>query len=511
MLYKNTSQLDFLDEFICNSLIPKDHLLKKIKTQIDFSFIYHLVQGRYRHTGRASKDPVMMVKILLLEYFFKLSDVKVAEQVQCNMFFRWFLDLGTQEHAPDASTISYFRTQRLQGETYKHIFNKVLEICRDHEIITNRRYIIDSTHVEANASYPSKKKIIRQSFEKVLKEVRSADEKLAEQYGETVEKELAALYEVHEKASDVSAVRHCEITKKYLNQLKAEIPEDLKKSEKWICAVSLCEKIIEQRSDSSSQSSKDVILSVVDIDARVGRKTKKKTKKGYKEHIIIDEDSEIIVANIQTPFSESDGSCCIDLIEEAEQQMGVKPKEVSADAAYGKIENRAYLKDNGIIANIGFNKTSKENKVFGIHDFTIADDVSSITCPAGKTTWTYTEEEKSGSFAPQRRFTFASQDCKNCALRSQCINGRGKKRRLLVSSRYDAVLRDRKWAATEWGKAAYNQRPIVERRFAAMVRNHGLRQCPSVGLDKAKIHMFLAATACNLVRLMNILDQEYMA
>ncbi len=52
---------------------------------------------------------------------------------------------------------------------------------------------------------------------------------------------------------------------------------------------------------------------------------------------------------------------------------------------------------------------------------------------------------------------------------------------------------------------ASNKRYKVERRFAAMVRKHGLRRCRYLRLKGAKIHITLANMACNIVRMVNLL------
>ena len=64
---------------IFERLIPKDHLLVKIDSIIDFSFVYDKVKDKYSPLGRESKDPLMMMKILLLEYLYTLSDVQVKK------------------------------------------------------------------------------------------------------------------------------------------------------------------------------------------------------------------------------------------------------------------------------------------------------------------------------------------------------------------------------------------------------------------------------------------------
>ncbi len=48
--------------------IPQDHLLRRISSVIDFSFIYDYVRCYYSHTGSPSVDPVVIFKMALLGY-----------------------------------------------------------------------------------------------------------------------------------------------------------------------------------------------------------------------------------------------------------------------------------------------------------------------------------------------------------------------------------------------------------------------------------------------------------
>ena len=84
-------------------------------------------------------------------------------------------------------------------------------------------------------------------------------------------------------------------------------------------------------------------------------------------------------------------------------------------------------------------------------------------------------------------------------------------RYVLVALRYDAVLHDMKRVETEAFKEAMNKRYKVERRFATMVRNHGLRRCRYLRPGRAKIHITLANMACNIVRMVNLLCQPSFA
>ena len=106
---------------------------------------------------------------------------------------------------------------------------------------------------------------------------------------------------------------------------------------------------------------------------------------------------------------------------------------------------------------------------------------------------------------------FDKAECSKCPLKDQCLykskNGKllHKGRRLEVPLRYDAVLRDLKRNDTQEFEEASNKRFKVERRFATMVRNHGLRRCRYLRLKGAKIHIILANMVCNIVRMINLI------
>ncbi len=80
-------------------------------------------------------------------------------------------------------------------------------------------------------------------------------------------------------------------------------------------------------------------------------------------------------------------------------------------------------------------------------------------------------------------FKFPRSECDKCKLRDECLHKIKKRtkrenfRKLRVSTRYDAILKDKERNETKEFKKAINNRFIVERRFATLVNNHGLRRC----------------------------------
>ena len=366
MLGKNKAQFDVFDNIIFDKLIPKNHLLVEIDEVVDFSFVYEQLKDNYSPIGRESKDPVMMFKILILEYLYCLSDPKVVERIKTDVAFRWFLGLKLDDSVPDDTTISYFRINlydqvpddttishfrinRLADGPFEEFFNEVVKQCIGKGLVKSRRYIIDSTDVAANVNYPSEKKLARRAFENVIKELEKINFELAKEQLEKFQNDIQKEYDQNEH---VKSRKHFEITREHLGYLYIKtydlLQENNKESSKYQEAFNICYTLVNQYLNNE----KDKIVSIVDPEARVAHKSPGNVKRGYKNHIMADEDSEIILSSVQTPFNVGDEKKLKELVEKIESNFEIKPKEITADKVYGTTDNRAYLKDNEIISNI---------------------------------------------------------------------------------------------------------------------------------------------------------------
>ena len=134
MLRKENKQMNILS--MLYSKIPEDHILKRISAAIDFSFINDLVKDSYcEDNGRPAKSPVLLLKLILLEYLYDYSDVQVIEQANYNLAFLWFLDLNPDDTLPDPSLLAKFRTQRLKDVTADEIISEIIKQCLDKGLI----------------------------------------------------------------------------------------------------------------------------------------------------------------------------------------------------------------------------------------------------------------------------------------------------------------------------------------------------------------------------------------
>jgi len=149
MLNTGDPQISFFSVEMYDHMIPEDHFLRRLKQVVDLSFVNKLVSKLYsREMGRPSWPPVLMVKALLLQYLYNISDESLEEALTLNLGFKYYCDLDWNSKGPDATTLVKFRS-RLGPERFARIFNLVVEQAAERGLISDALSIVDSTDVKA--------------------------------------------------------------------------------------------------------------------------------------------------------------------------------------------------------------------------------------------------------------------------------------------------------------------------------------------------------------------------
>ena len=168
--------------------IPENHILKRIESVVNFSFINKLLENSYCKTfGRPAKEPELMCKLLFLQHLYNLSDEKVIQEAELNLAYMYFLGINPEESLPDKSLLSKFRTQRLQNSTLDEIITEIIRQCVEQKIIEGNSVSIDATHIEANT--------IKKTPERLMKHLAK---RIINTYEEETEEKLPCLADVLE-------------------------------------------------------------------------------------------------------------------------------------------------------------------------------------------------------------------------------------------------------------------------------------------------------------------------
>lgn len=145
---QQSSQSSFF-AMIYEELIPSDHLLRRLSAAVDFSFVPDLVSDCYcPDNGRPSSDPLVLFKMVFLQFLYDLSDRQVEDQANLHLACKWFVGLQPEEVAPDHTALCRFRA-RLGPDKFQAIFNRIVAQAREAGLVHDRLRIIDATHLAA--------------------------------------------------------------------------------------------------------------------------------------------------------------------------------------------------------------------------------------------------------------------------------------------------------------------------------------------------------------------------
>ncbi len=260
---------------------------------------------------------------------------------------------------------------------------------------------------------------------------------------------------------------------------------------------------------------KDRVISTVDPEARHGHKTTHHKFDGYKGHIAIDPDSEIITCAIVTPGNAGDASAAQDLIGDLLEDQGsvgsddliasadqsdptedvdeIDRPTVYGDNAYGTGSFHDRLEQAGIDSRCKTQDPAGELFTKDRFDINLTDDT--VTCPAGVRV-AISRNRRGGGVA---KFADA---CTPCQMSHQCTSAT-QGRTISINSHEAALTRARNSQRDPvWHDDYRATRPKVERKFAHLMRRkHGGRRARVRGLLRVGNDFSLLAGAANLARM----------
>ena len=189
MITKNASNKGQMQIVSLDQLVPEDHILRKIDSTVDFSFIYDLVEGKYSSdNGRPSIDPVMLIKIPIIQYMFGIKSMRqTIKDIEVNVAYRWFLGLDFFDPVPHFSTFGKNYKRRFEGtDLFEQIFANILMQCMKYDLVDPSTVFVDATHVKAAANRKKAKRVM-------------VAKKAARFYDEQLKSEINADREAHGK------------------------------------------------------------------------------------------------------------------------------------------------------------------------------------------------------------------------------------------------------------------------------------------------------------------------
>ena len=133
--------------------VPAEHPLRAIRQMVDQALADLWLRFLRRYTptrGRPSIPPEQLLRALLLQALYAIrSERQLIEQVDFNLLYRWFVGLGMDESAWDATVFSKNRDRLLQGEVAQRLLLAVVEQARAQNLLSEEHFTVDGTLLES--------------------------------------------------------------------------------------------------------------------------------------------------------------------------------------------------------------------------------------------------------------------------------------------------------------------------------------------------------------------------
>lgn len=156
---RKTDQLSLADG-IARRGCRSDTFLSKVASLIDWAAVEAALAPLARSRLGAPGYPVMlMLKVLLLQQWYALSDPAIEDALSDRLSLRRFVGLALDAAVPDHSTISRFRTSLVELDLTGPVFDEVLRQIEARGLLLREGTMIDATLVEAAVKRPKPPKL----------------------------------------------------------------------------------------------------------------------------------------------------------------------------------------------------------------------------------------------------------------------------------------------------------------------------------------------------------------
>ena len=433
-----------------DSLVPKDHLLRKIERVMDYDWLYEKLDPYYCHdNGRPGCDPVVLIKMVLIQHLFGIPSLRQTyRRIQDTNSYRWFLGYSLLDEIPHFATVSYAFCKRFPAKLTEEIFDHILNKALNNRMVDPSVVFIDGTHIKASAN--------KKKFQK-------------EQVAKTA--------------------------KVYAEQLREEVNAEREK---------LGKKPIEEETNEDHDGKSDPpqggetvtrTVSTTDPDSGMFVKGEHERQFAYEAHTACDKHGFVLA--VEVTAGNIHDSVAWDAVYEDVTERFPQAKFIVMDAGYKTPWIAKKTLEEGRIPILPYTNHHRKDGTFKPCQYEYDPKEDTFTCPRGEIL-RHTTTDKDG----KRTYRTIPKKCKDCPCKALCgANEKGQK--LLTThiwqEHLDLVEQLRK---TELGKQLYAMRKeTIERVFADAKEKHAMRYTQHRGLAHVTNWVRLKYAAMNLKKL----------
>lgn len=446
------------DHIILNTLeelVPQDHEVRKLEECIDWQFIYPLVEDLYSSSGRPSIDPVVLFKMLFINFIFGINSMrKTCREIQVNIAYRWFLGLAIDDPVPNYSTWSQNYIRRYESsDVFEKIFDHILGQAIDFGYVDMKTVFGDSTHQKANANKNKYK-----------------------------DKEVQIVKKVYEDA------------------LLEEINEDRKKhGKKPIRDIHRKELNYDEKSGDEKEDTdtKHIKISKTDPESGLFHKGEKEKCFAYSHQTFCDKNG-FVLASVCVSGNAHDSSSFFEAYNVLNTKFHDQIKNVCLDAGYVTPAICKTILENEQKLYVPYKRPMTKKGFFKKYEYVYDETYDCYICPYIKIL-EYSTTDRNG----YKQYKSNPEDCKNCPFRQMCTQSKNHQKVITrhVWEEYKEEVVDEIRHTPEWKEIYPQRKESIERVFADCKEHHNLRYTRLKGLKKNQHQELIIFASHNLKRM----------
>lgn len=443
---KNKIDRTQIEMISLDDLVPKNHLVRKLEKAINLDFIYDEVRDLYKPYGRESIDPVVLIKIVMIQYLFGIRSMRqTLKDIEVNTAYRWFLGYGMHEELPHFSTFSKNYSRRFKDtDLFENIFSRVLIEVNKYGFIDDENIFIDGTHIKANANtHKYQNKVIECS---------------AKFYEEALQKEIAKDRNMHNK------------------------------------------KPLKDKEDKNE--TKNVKESTTDSESGLFHKGEHKKVFAYSSNTACDKNNYILGFEV-TPGNIHDSVSFSPLYK---KMLLLHPNVngIVVDSGYKIPAIAKMIIDDGKTPIMPYKRPMTKENFFKKYEYVYDEYYDCYICPNNKIL-KYSTTNREG----YREYKSNQCDCANCPNLKKCTESKNTVKVVTRHVWEDYMEKVEDIRHTKGIKEIYKLRSeTIERVFADAKEKHGMRYTKYRGIGKVRMELNLLFACMNLKKLANWLDRK---
>jgi Transposase DDE domain/Transposase domain (DUF772) len=493
----------------CEAALPAGSVYRFLARERGRLFPPELFADLFESTGRRSVPPSILAVVMVLQRLEGLSDREAADRFAFDV--RWRYAAGVADAVAGEETASFahtvlvdLRARLRRSADSDRIFRVTCRLARQVGLV-GLRQVLDSAPLEDAVTTQDTVTMIRGAIRGLLRAC-PPELKAKVRAGLQREDDYAApgkpTCDWQDRAAREELVDALVRDAYRAHYALRDQRLDPRTAEAAVLLATVTGQDIEETDDGRFRifegTAPDRIISTVDPQARHGHKTAAHGVDGYKAHVAVDPDSEVITAAEVSPATSGDAAVAPTLLDDlTPDAQGGGPATgavVYGDSAYGTGTHLAWLDHHGLTPMVKAQLPTAPGGRFAKDRFRIDLQAGTVTCPARVTAPILSASRGGG----RARFGAA---CSVCPLRQACTSSVGGRVVAIHPQEAELAAARARQRAPVWLADYRATRPKVERKLAHLLRRrHGGRRARVRGLVRVTQDFKLLAAAVNLAR-----------